>query len=264
MTLLVGIRCADGVVIAADSGATFGSLGQSTVMQPTGRKIEVMHGKALLATSGSVGLAQRFCGELTEAVAAGKQRLRGRPDQVMVEIRTLLWKHLEPEMRAAHLAQQIVGPQAAQPSAVALCMVALVVNDTPTLFQFDQQGAPEEATEQLPFVTLGSGQGLADPFLSFLKGLFWEQGALPSLVDGTFAAIWTVRQCIDVAPAGLKDPVNVFVLAREGVTWKARELDEAEIQEHLQAVDGARQALREYRTVSPDGQAIPEPPVESA
>jgi 20S proteasome alpha/beta subunit len=40
MTLIIGIKCSDGIVMGADGAATFGSLGQQTIRQGT-KKLEV-------------------------------------------------------------------------------------------------------------------------------------------------------------------------------------------------------------------------------
>jgi 20S proteasome alpha/beta subunit len=60
MTLLVGILCSDGAVIAADRQTTHGSLGRQTVGQTT-VKVTPIKAKVLLASSGHRGLGQQFC-----------------------------------------------------------------------------------------------------------------------------------------------------------------------------------------------------------
>lgn len=72
--------------------------------------------------------------------------------------------------KTANLSRPLVGD--ASPS---LCktLVALPVRRVPCLFTFDYNGAPEQMTSELPFVALGSGQPIADPFLALLKRLFW-------------------------------------------------------------------------------------------
>lgn len=56
MTLLIGILCADGVVIGSDSAATLGS----GVLQTPVQKVHVVNDSVLVATAGNVGLGQRF------------------------------------------------------------------------------------------------------------------------------------------------------------------------------------------------------------
>ena len=60
MTLIVGIKCTDGVVMGADSAATFATpTGQSTVIQ-SATKLQIPAGPIITATSGPMGLGQLF------------------------------------------------------------------------------------------------------------------------------------------------------------------------------------------------------------
>ena len=61
MTAIVGIRCKDGVVIGADSSATFGDgVGNRFIEQSTRRKIEIIGESVIVAGTGAVGHMQRF------------------------------------------------------------------------------------------------------------------------------------------------------------------------------------------------------------
>lgn len=257
MTLIVGVRCSEGVVIGADSAATLGALGQQTVRQDCD-KIEVVRDRVLVAVSGPLGLAQRFVGEVARRWAA--QKLSGESWEVMGKLRSAFAPHIEEEMRAAQAALPVIGATALT-SAVSQTLVALPLKRQAYLFQFDQQGAPEEATVQIPFVCIGSGQRLADPFMAFIRGILWEAGKYPSLADGIFAALWTIQQAIDVAPGGLGGPVHIFTLNPQGGDWRAREIPSDELQEHYQAIDQARAALRDFRkTLQAPAEDVPQPP----
>jgi 20S proteasome alpha/beta subunit len=75
VTIIVGIRCEEGIVIAADSRATMGVLGQETTRQDVQTKIEIpQNHPVILGFSGNVGLSQKILlalssewGELKEA-----------------------------------------------------------------------------------------------------------------------------------------------------------------------------------------------------
>ena len=74
-----------GVVLAADSAATFGTLGQRTISQTT-VKVEIVRGEALIATSGPVGSAKRSHSRrrlglallIAALTAIGLQRIRSQ------------------------------------------------------------------------------------------------------------------------------------------------------------------------------------------
>jgi hypothetical protein len=260
MTIIVGIRSKDSVVVAADSAATYGALGQQTVAQRTDRKIEIIDNRAILAVSGPIGLGQRFRGVL-ESLVRDNKRLKGVPWQVMTEIRKEFWPHIETELRAAAVSVPLIGPQAASSSALSSSLVGLATANGPTLIQFDSNGAPEEATEQLPFVCIGSGHILGDPFLAFIKDVFWTPGSLPELQDAIFAALWTIDQSISIAPGGIGGTAHVATLTGNGQKYVARELEPSELDEHRQAIEAAKASLRSFKDFSADPPTPPpEPP----
>lgn len=233
------------MVIGADSAATLGALGQHTVRQHC-TKVEVVDGKVLVAVSGPVGLGQRLTGEVEQAWTKG-EFASAESWQVMDRLRQKFFPHLEVEFKAAEMAQHVVGGAVAQESVLSHTLVAMRVKNEPRLYQFNHQGAPEEAKESLPFVCIGSGQLVADPFMAFIKGLFWEEGKFPSLPQGEFATVWTIEQAISVATGGLAEPVHIYRLAKEDSSWKARELEDAEFGEHREAIGKAREALQKFR-----------------
>jgi 20S proteasome alpha/beta subunit len=55
MTVLIGVLCRDGVVIGADSSVTVG-----ITEQPFDQKIQVVEDCLVIATTGELGLGQRF------------------------------------------------------------------------------------------------------------------------------------------------------------------------------------------------------------
>ncbi len=166
----------------------------------------------------------------------------------MTLIRDMVWKHVEPEMKAAQVAIPIVGHAVASQSAVCATIVAMPIAQQPCLFQFDQQGSPEEATANLPFVSIGLGQPIADLFLAFLRRIFWPS-KLPTLPEGIFAVLWTLDHAIKTAPGGISEPIQLVALDHSSGTWKARELTEGELQEHKEAIDYAEKTLSSYQDI---------------
>ena len=242
MTLIVGIRCQDGVVLGADQAATLGGLGLITVAQSTPRKVEIVGVDALIATSGPIGLGQIAKGAFAKALA-NPESFGGDTWEVMNELRALFWPHVAEALHAAQTAAAVVGPAAAQ-SALMQTLIAMPVRKIPTLFQFDTQCSPEEATADLPFVAIGSGQAIADPFLAFLKDVRWTDGELPTINEGEFSTFWTIQESVRAAPGYIGGQPVLFRIAGDGERWKAEQLSGAELGEHAQAVEAARLALR--------------------
>lgn len=264
MTLIVGIKCSDGIVVGADGAATFGTMGQDTIRQSV-HKLSIISHKVIMGVSGPVGLSQRFNWRIEELYASNKLSGKKCPEAMNI-MRAELWKDIEGEMKAAAVAQQTIG-RAALSSALSSSLVALPLDKKFALIQFDQQGAPEEATESLPFVSIGSGQPIADPFLAFIRKIFWPEG-LPSLEQGIFSTLWTLNHAIETNPGGVSEPIQIMVLEKEGKDFKARELEKTDLAEHEEAIEAAENVLRDFRNLSlgpPSPPASPpSPPAEGA
>ncbi len=256
MTLIVGILCSDGVVLAADGAATYAVMGQQTVQQPM-KKLQLRGGNLIVGVSGPGSLAQRFTGEIERLWAAEQQNLAGQaPDQVGVRIRQVIVPHILQEMQMAQVAMGVVG-QVARANALSGTLVALTLAAGHQLFQFDQQGSPEYATAHSPFLSVRRGPLTPDPFLAFIRRLFWPDRQ-PTLQEGLFAAHWTVRHGITTSPGGIAEPIQIATLQNGTV----RELTEAEIDEQETAIGKTEAALREkvQELLAPPGGAEPPPP----
>ncbi|MFQ5874195.1 MAG: hypothetical protein ACE5JL_10390 [Dehalococcoidia bacterium] len=260
MTLIIGIKCEDGVVVGADGAATLGALGTRTVRQPM-KKLTVIDERVIVGVSGPVGMQQRFVAEVEELWRVKK--LSGKkPEEAMTIIREVLWKHVEPEMKAATVSAQLIGTPLAAESAISHAIVACVLKQ-PCLIQYNQQCSPELASADLPFVAIGSGQSLADPFLAFLRDVFWPN-RLPSVEDAIFATVWTLKHAIATLPGGVAGPIQVAAVKRVGGNWGAKILDDRELQEHDVAISAARDRLAGFREAlhaeAQEAESPPEPP----
>jgi hypothetical protein len=236
--------------MGADGAATLGVAGNIRTARQAVHKLRVVGDSLIIGTSGPMGLGQRFAAELERLHSTKDKLLRNTsPEFLMASLRLKFLEHIKPEFEAAILAKDVVGLNAAQSSAVSNTMVALPVGNRCCLFQFDHQAAPEMATKDLPFVALGSGQLIADPFLAFLRRVLWGHRGLatdqlPSLGDGIAAALWTLDHAIKTNPGGVAEPIQVAILRSEGGAMKARELSELELDEHLQAISAMEGGIR--------------------
>jgi 20S proteasome alpha/beta subunit len=241
MTLIVGILCEDGVVLGADGAATMGSADASTARQPV-HKLRCWD-NAIAGFSGAVGMAQRLgsqYGDLRTSNAMASKH----PTEVMAKIGQGFQSVLGPEYQILRSVPESLMRQAI-PGVLCYSIIAMVVKHKPCLFQFDLLGRPEMATQDLPFVAIGCGQPIADPFLAFAKRVFWGN-AMPKIEQGILATLWTLEHAIDISPGGVADPVQLCVLKQDGKDFRAHEISEAERQEHHQYIEGMVQKLRDY------------------
>jgi 20S proteasome alpha/beta subunit len=256
MTLIIGLKCSDGIVVGSDGAATLGNIaGLRTVMQPV-PKLAIIRDRMIVGLSGPVGLGQLYCDRLDEVC----NDLRDdRGPEVCRKIRMAFLKDAETTLKVAALSTQIMGASA-QVGALHQTLVALATRGTPHLIQFDYQCAPEMATDALPFVAIGSGQNIADPFLAFLRRVFWKD-RLPTIPEAGFAVVWTLIHAIRTAPGGIAEPICLGVLQVKGAQPTARLLSDAELREHRVMVDEAEKYLNSFPKSLQPGEHESEPPL---
>jgi len=245
LTIIVGIKCEEGIVIAGDTRVTMGILGQQTTKQDIPSKIEIPDGHPIiLGFSGHVGLSQKIKMALTNEWGGikGGNHLAARN-----RLRDVMWAQIGPELEHGGIAARVVGAQVAQQTAICVSLVALPIQGKPTLLSFDQQCAAEEVTLDLPFISIGSGAGTADPFVAFVKEALWADRAPKTVHQGTLGAIWTLDYVIGKYPGGgIGGEITIGRLYEQGGKWVAELVGEDLIAMHRQNIREATGKLSEY------------------
>lgn len=264
MTLIVGVKCSDGIVVGADSTATYSTqLGQqSTIRQDTITKLHIASEKLVVGVSGPVSLSQFYGDEVDAYLRAKGFKIAWRNvADAKTDLAQKFWKHAGPMWEKAGIVSRTVGP-AAMVECNHASAVAFAIEETPHLIQFSTQCNGEEVTQELPFVAIGSGQPPADTFLAFIRRIFWPSG-LPSLTDGQVATIWTLDEVIKSTPGGIGGEVKVVVLKKSAKGhWKCEFLSDEEMDTHRRMIadveNGMLEAMRPKLEAPPT--PIPEPP----
>ncbi|MDO9371289.1 MAG: hypothetical protein Q7U07_01675 [Gammaproteobacteria bacterium] len=240
MTILVGIKCKDGIIIGSDSSATL-STGQISTIEQVTKKIEILHEQIIVAGTGQIGLGQRFC-DLVDRGYSERQFKAMNGIQMASEITHLAVKNF------SHTSASKGGYGA---------LVAFPAGNDIHLCEFsitDLQ--PELKTTGIWYASMGSGQLIADPFLGLMRSVFWADG-MPSLQEGIFIATWTLQHAIDVNAGGVNGPIQLAVLTKDG----ARMLSEDELTEHQENVSGVVSHLRSYKDKLSGKSTMPVPDV---
>jgi len=253
MTLIIGLKCSEGIVVGSDGAATLGSMGLLTIVQPTA-KLSLIENKAIFGFSGQVGLSQLFYDRAC-ATCANIQGV-GLPE-VCRRLRQNFLQDANISFQVAALARSVVGNVASE-NIASQTLIVMAVQDQPQLIQFDYQCHPEWTTNEFPFVSIGSGQTIADPFLAWIRYVFWRR-RLPTLAEGRFAVYWTLAHAIRTAPGGIGPPIQMATLERERNSMTARELSEAELAEHDVAIGEYENSIKELFGLQ-RGEAQPPPP----
>lgn len=245
MTVLVGIKCRDGVIIGSDSSATFAA-GQIRTIEQTTKKIEIVDGKIIVAGTGQIGLGQRFCHQVEQGWKNGAFK-----SLAAIPMATKICGLAGTDFASTQASKGQYGALVAFPADHKLHLCEFATSD----FQ------PELKTENIWYTSMGSGQLIADPFLGLMRKVFWSDG-MPTLQDGIFIATWTLQHAIDVNAGGVNGPIQLAVLRNEKAGPVARMLTQDEIDEHQQNVSGVLTHLRQYmeKVAGRSVEAIPDVP----
>jgi 20S proteasome alpha/beta subunit len=246
MTAIVGILCKKGVVIGADSSTTF-TAGQIRTIEQKTKKIQIVDNKYILAGTGSVGLGQRFFSEL-EKIYKRSDFSSAKP----VELCRMLAKECVNNFASTAVSQGQYG-----------ALFAFPCHNAPHLCEFETNNLqPELKTDQIWYVSMGSGQLIADPFLGFIRKIFWHQGK-PSLQEGILATVWAIQHAIDLNPGGINEPIDVAILEQfPDQKMAARFLSTDEIEENINNVKELEKHIGSFTTQSLGGTAPKVEPVQ--
>ena len=223
MTVLVGVRCTDGVVIGADSMATSVAGVNPLAGFPTD-KLSIIDGKVILAGTGAVGLGQRF-----QAIVDSHWKKKTF-QKSCVECTKLLSANTINDF-------QSTGLRPTQHGYGFGALVAAPMEKRAELVEFGVADfQPERKDGKLNFVTMGSGQLLADPFMAFLSRVLWS-GEQPDVKHALFGVYWALNHTIKYAPSGVGGPIKLATLQKANNDWSARILSSDELEETSQHIE---------------------------
>lgn len=246
MTLIVGILCKEGVVIGSDSDATFGTGTSFTIGQQRVQKVRRINDHIIYAGTGAVGLSQILADKIKTLWDSKTFTSGMTPEAAMDRLGKEIAQLVAPYLQTAQMQRALTGD-----ASTSLCksLLAMPVGHKACLFQFDYNGAPERAVD-LPFVALGSGQTIADPFLALLRRLLWSSTE-PTLAEGRLAAVWTIDHVRRTNAGGVGGDIQLATLESQAGKTAMPTVSVAsgqDIEEHLQSVSLAEQALVEQLT----------------
>jgi hypothetical protein len=226
LTVLVGVRCSDGVVVGADSVATSSTGISPLIHLQSNSKIRI-YGKVIVAATGAVGLSQRLDVHIQEAISGGVfNMLKLRECAANISKRVLT--DFEQSKVQFH-------PQLGLRFGA---LIASVHSGEPFLLEYDTGNfQPVFKEGNIFFVSMGSGQTLADPFLAFVARVMWG-GKMPTVADAKFGVFWALQHAISLAPGGVGGPIILATLQQNNGTWIAAEADEnQELEEYITGLE---------------------------
>ena len=173
MTILVGVRCSDGVVIGADSIATSSMGPHPLIHLEADPKIQLFNNAVIMATTGPVGFSQRLHYHIDAAVKGHVFNNFTARDAT-----TNISKRLLADL------QESKAPSSPQGGLRFGGLMAAAVKDGPFLAEFGTTDFQAEMkTGKIFFGSMGSDQMLADPFLAFVCRVLWKNEMPPSTTE---------------------------------------------------------------------------------
>lgn len=238
MTLLVGIHCVDGIVIAADQQASRGPAGQPTVGSPVTKISSIKGNAALFAFSGFTGLGVQLGAAIETSIDLTKTFL-GQVATIQNSTRGVIL----PFVQMARAVQGIV-PNAAG-EALCGCLVAASFADGLHLLEVSPQGN-FDLVDPMTWTCIGSGQPNADPFMSFVWNVYWKDRR-PTLREAVVTAYWGAKTTIESKAPGVGYDVDVFVLERQGGAFATRLLTKNDLAESEDFISKVVEQMRSFR-----------------
>lgn len=244
MTVLVGVRCTDGVVIGADSAAT-SAAGNIHLLKLASDKIIIVGDRVIVAGTGQIGLGQRFAQQVKRA---HDTKLFQQPS---IEVAKRLSAMARSDFAETHAPMGAYGALVAAPADGSAQLIEFATAD----FQ------PELKNGKIHFVAMGSGQMLAEPFMSFVDRTFWKSQT-PDVKTALFGVHWALAHTIKCAPGGVGDPICLAKLTNGKNGWHAELVSDEVLQEqceHMAAIEERIAGYRDEMLGLVDAVAVPKP-----
>ncbi len=231
MTVVVGIYCSDGVVIAADSALTIGSVIEESYL----KKIACLSEDLVVGFAGDLGFAQRFrqvAKDFWDSPA--RRKLAVNDFHKITEAFSVngideFLKYIRPNDPINIPSTVVVGFAHYKKHH----LIMLPAGN----FQ------PSVINENLPFCSLGSGHYLTNPFLSFIKKVFWKGEPCPKVPLGIFSAVMAMNLAVDLNSGGINAPIHIAVLEKKDDHYICRKLHDDELSAHQ---ENCKEALKHF------------------
>jgi Proteasome subunit len=217
MTIIVGVRCTDGIVVGTDSVATSAMGPNPLVHLQSNSKIQIFPENVIVAATGAVGFTQRLYLHVEAAIKGQVFRNMSSMDCATNIAKRLLTDFQNSMVQKHPQLGLAFGGVMVAPFKDGPCLVEFATTD----FQ------PEIKKDKMFFVSMGSGQVLADPFLAFVSRVLWKN-KMPSIDAGKFGVYWVLDHTIRLAPMGIGGPIKLAVLKQVDGNWVAQELDDTQ------------------------------------
>ena len=232
------------MVIGADSAAT-SAAGNVHLLKLASDKIVIVGGRVIVAGTGQIGLGQRFAEQVKQAHDAKLFQ------KSAIEVAKQLSAAGRNDFAQTGASMGSYG-----------ALVAAPADGTGQLIEFATADfQPELKNGKIHFVAMGSGQMLAEPFMSFVDRTFWKSQT-PDVKTALFGVHWALAHTIKCAPGGVGDPICLATLKNGKNGWEAELVSDEILQEqseHMAAIEERIAGYRNEMLGLVEAEAVPKP-----
>ncbi len=249
MTLMVGIKCVDCVIVGADGGVTV----PGGVLEPA-RKLRVIDKELIVGVSGHYGLSQLFADRVTR-LWGSREEWASNANLVehQRQIRNAIFED------SSTVANQALAFKEHHPGISEHvnfgALVALPVSGISELIRITPSGTVSVDRRGPPYLAVGSGAAFATPFLAFLRRLFFPNRQL-GFDEGVLFVAWAIQNAIELGAPGVAYPLQIASLTTDegsaGEAVAVHEFDNSEIAFTLEMVKNYERLIATaYRSGAP-------------
>ena len=200
MTLIIGVKCEDGIVLGAD-----GAIADISIRMG-GKKLSPILNSGMIGHAGPTGLGQR----LTEALESGLKL--NTPKELLKNcIQDIYYAVIQNDWKIINEAKVVYGEQVVNSIT---SLMALYFHDEFRLINIGACCEIYEITFEIPIFCIGSGKFNADSFLAFIWRVIWS-GKIPKISDALLGVYWTIDHSIKITPGGIAEPIQMMLMNKE-------------------------------------------------
>lgn len=217
------MHCDGGILITADGATTLADVYLSS------RKIVQLGNETAVAVSGDQRTGGLVKEALKEVIPVLDKHPAGRLDFVK-QVRATMWDVIREELEVARESDELTGRDDRYDLGTSM-LLGRYIDGEPLLATFDHLASPRIVDPSDIFDALGSGLLYASAFLGLIRRIAWPDRQ-PTLEEGRFASMWTMRQVIHTMAGGVADPVQMLEITSTGLVHLSSE----ELRDHDGAV----------------------------
>ena len=231
MTLIIACKCKDGIVIGADSQATFGS-SAGPVRKKTLDKIVPITEGILLAGAGDVPLIQKIRKKIEEIPQEIKES--GKLEQIKEMVCTQIVHPLRNDMltKFRDLYGEIRGEKEAPDAEL---IISGYSNGVPKIYLVSHDGLDEEEEN---YCAVGIGDAFAQVLLKDVNTCLLDIERVKPLVYKI------ILDAIETGAYGMGEPITIWTITNKGKVKNER-IEDKEIDAIKDTVKGMREVIKE-------------------